>query len=135
MGKPIIMGRKTWDSLTLRPLPGRPNLIVTTDAHFSAPKARVFGGLDAALAAAQAIASNCNQDEICVIGGAALYEALIEQADRLYLTEVDASPDGDVYFPEFDETHFVEAERREYAKGVGDDYSYVLRRLDRIVRP
>ncbi len=101
LGKPIIMGRKTWDSLG-RPLPGRLNLVVTRQADLQLDGAEVFTSLASAVARAQAWAHEQGVDEVMLIGGAQLYTQSLPEADRLYLTRVALSPEGDAWFPEFD---------------------------------
>lgn len=96
VGKPVIMGRRTWESLGGRALPERPNIVLTTHAGFEAPGATVANGLEAALAAAG------EHEEVMVIGGAVVFDATIHLADRLYLTVVDAEFEGDTWFPVFD---------------------------------
>jgi dihydrofolate reductase len=130
MGKPVIMGRKTWASIG-RPLPGRPNLIVTRDASFKAEGASVWSNLDVAIATARAMATTSGQDEVCVIGGGELYAQTIECADRLYLTEVEAAPKGDVLFPLFNEHDWHESAREVFVAGPKDDHAFCLRVLDR----
>ena len=95
MGKPVLMGRRTWDSLPKKPLPGRQNLILTRDADFKADGAWVYTDIDAMLAAARAMAKAGGVGDVCVIGGAQLYNAVLPQADRIILTEVNLAPDGD----------------------------------------
>jgi dihydrofolate reductase len=130
MGKPIIMGRKTWASIG-RPLPGRPNLVVTRDANFKAQGASVWSNLDVAIAAAYAMADAAHMDEVCVIGGGELYAQTIACADRLYLTDVDAAPKGDAFFPALDMADWVETSRAAFAAGAKDDHAFVMRILDR----
>ncbi|WPN23451.1 dihydrofolate reductase [Pseudomonas marginalis] len=101
LGKPIIMGRKTWDSLG-RPLPGRLNLVVSRQTDLALEGAEVFPSLDAAIERAEAWALEQGVDELMLIGGAQLYAQGLEQADRLYLTRVALSPEGDAWFPQFD---------------------------------
>jgi dihydrofolate reductase len=101
LGKPIIMGRKTWDSLG-RPLPGRLNIVVSRQADLRLEGAEVYSSLEAAVVRAQEWALEQGVDEVMLIGGAQLYAQGMEQADRLYLTRVALSPDGDAWFPEFD---------------------------------
>ncbi|MBD8740638.1 dihydrofolate reductase [Pseudomonas fluorescens] len=101
LGKPIIMGRKTWDSLG-RPLPGRLNLVVSRQTDLVLEGAEVFPSLDAAVERAEEWAKAQGVDELMLIGGAQLYAQGLEQADRLYLTRVALSPEGDAWFPEFD---------------------------------
>jgi dihydrofolate reductase len=105
LGKPIIMGRKTWDSLG-RPLPGRLNLVVSRQPGLQLPGAEVFASLDAAIERAEAWAHEQGADEVMLIGGAQLYELSLAQADRLYLTRVALQPEGDAWFPEFDENQW-----------------------------
>lgn len=101
LGKPIIMGRKTWDSLG-RPLPGRLNLVVSRQTDLALEGAEVFPSLEAAVERAEAWALEQGVDELMLIGGAQLYAQGLEQAHRLYLTRVALSPEGDAWFPEFD---------------------------------
>jgi dihydrofolate reductase len=99
MGKPVIMGRRTFEGLG-KPLAGRTNIVVTRDPSFAAAGVTVAGGVDPALAAGRAAAGDGN--EIMVIGGGSLYAALIGRADRLYISHVDAAPEGDTFFPPID---------------------------------
>lgn len=101
LGKPIIMGRKTWDSLG-RPLPGRLNLVVTRQADLQLEGAEVFTSLESAVARAEEWALEQGVAEVMLIGGAQLYAQGLAEADRLYLTRVALSPEGDAWFPEFD---------------------------------
>ncbi|MHA6491992.1 dihydrofolate reductase [Pseudomonas borbori] len=105
LGKPIIMGRKTWDSLG-RPLPGRLNLVVSRQPGLQLEGAEVFASLQQALLRADAWAREQGVDELMLIGGAQLYEQGLEQADRLYLTRVELSPAGDAWFPEVNEAQW-----------------------------
>jgi len=102
LGKPIIMGRKTWDSLG-RPLPGRLNIVVSRQADLLLEGAEVFSSLEAAVVRAEEWAKAQGVDELMLIGGAQLYAQGLAQADRLYLTRVALSPEGDAWFPEFDQ--------------------------------
>lgn len=99
LGKPLLMGRKTWESLPRKPLPHRPALVLSRTASGPLAGAWVFASLDTARAAATAMAIARGVDEIFVIGGAALYQQCLDLADRLYLTEVEAAPAGDVFAP------------------------------------
>ena len=101
LGKPIIMGRKTWDSLG-RPLPGRLNIVVSRQSDLQLEGAEVYPSLEAAVARAQEWALEQGVDELMLIGGAQLYTQGLAHADRLYLTRVALSPEGDAWFPEFD---------------------------------
>lgn len=106
LGKPIIMGRKTWDSLG-RPLPGRLNIVVTRQAGLQLEGAEVFTSLEAAVQRAEEWATEQGVGEVMLIGGAQLYAQGLAQADRLYLTRVALSPEGDAWFPEFDLTDWT----------------------------
>ena len=103
-GKPIIMGRKTWESLRRRPLPNRLNIVVTRQADFKAEGAEVFSSLDEAIKRADQWAVSQAVDEIMLIGGAQLYTLALEVGcvDKLYLTRVHLSPEGDAFFPKVD---------------------------------
>lgn len=130
LGKPVVMGRKTFQSIG-RPLPGRPNLVITRDAGFDAPGIRVFSGLDPALAAARAMAAEAGVPEVCVIGGAEIYAQALPLAARIQLTRVDLAPDGDAVFPEPDPAVWVEVAREDVAAGPGDDCGFSLVTLER----
>jgi dihydrofolate reductase len=104
MGKPIVMGRKTWESLG-RPLPGRRNIVITRNADYRAEGAAVAHDLNAAIAVAG------DAPEICVIGGAEIYAQALPRAHRLYLTEVHGAPAGDTFFPAFDRGAWREVSR------------------------
>lgn len=127
MGKPVIMGRKTWESLPRKPLPGRPNIVVTSNRKFKAEGAEVTDDLGQALMLARKHAAKLNVDEISVIGGAQIYEALLGKADRIYLTEVHFAPEGDALF-DLDRSHWREVSRERRTKLPQDsaDYSFVL---------
>ncbi|HEX4535243.1 MAG TPA: dihydrofolate reductase [Rhizomicrobium sp.] len=109
MGKPIIMGRKTWESLPKKPLPGRTNIVVTRDARFAGDGAVVVHSLDDAIAAA----NRETPEEIAIIGGAQIYEEALPQADRIYLTQVHAAVAGDAWFA-FDRAQWREASREDH---------------------
>ena len=120
MGHPILMGRRTWESLG-RPLPGRRNLVVTRDATYQPEGAEVFIDPEAAIAAA------AGAERLFVIGGAQLYTTLFPRADRLELTEVWADVPGDAHFPLFDRSDFIE-ERRDARTADADnefDFDFV----------
>jgi dihydrofolate reductase len=101
MGKPIVMGRKTYDSIG-RPLPGRTNIVITRDPAWHAPGVEVAQSLEAALALGKKACEAAGAEEIMVIGGEQIYRMCIENADRLYLTQVDAEVEGDAFFPGID---------------------------------
>ena len=126
-GKPVIMGRKTWDSLG-KPLPGRTNIVITRQADFQAEGAKVVATLDEAVTLAENVAFIEGQDEAVVMGGAEIYALAMPQADRLYLTEVHAEVDGDTWFPEYDTSEWKEIGREDFpAEGPNPyDYSFVV---------
>lgn len=130
MGKPVLMGRKTWESLPKKPLPGRQNLILTRDANFKADGAWLYTDLAAMLAAARAMAEASGAEEVCVIGGAQLYEAVLAQADRIILTEVNLKPQGDAHLA-LDLSRWRDVSREDVAAGPNDDADFVVRVLER----
>lgn len=131
LGKPVIMGRKTWDSLPRKPLPGRMNLVLSMDGSFEPEQAVVCESFLEAVQMAREQAQEDGVDEVCVIGGRALFEMALPKAKRLYLTEVDASPEGDVTFPAFDESAWTEVRRQAYPADEGDDHAFTFRVLER----
>lgn len=130
LGNPILMGRKTWDSLG-KALPGRANLVLTRDASLRPEGAWAFAGLDVLLAAGRAMARARGARDVCVIGGGALYAQTLPLADRLILTEVESRPEGDAWFPAFDEARFQEVSRTPLPQGPKDDHAACIRVLDR----
>nr|WP_221212374.1 dihydrofolate reductase [Brevundimonas lenta] len=135
IGKPCIMGRKTWESLPLKPLPGRLNVVLTRDEGYGeqgeARGALVCRTLDEAIEIAREQAEDDGATEICIIGGAGLFEAALPRAKRLYVTEVDAEPEGDVLFPAFDEDAWTEVSSEGHSAGEKDDHAFVFRVLER----
>jgi len=132
---PVIMGRKTWESLPKRPLPGRINIVVTRDGSYEENKlsrgALICERFDEAVQIAREQAEEDGAEEVCVIGGASLFELALPKARRIYLTEVEAEVEGDVRFPPFDEAGWREVRREAYPAGEGDDYPFVFRVLER----
>lgn len=131
MGKPVLMGRKTWESLPKRPLPGRENLVLTRDGAYAAEGARIYSDVAAMLAAGRAIAQASGADEVCVIGGAQLYGAVLPQAERIVLTEVDLMPEGDARL-DLDLSRWREVSREAVPRGPNDDANFVVRVLERV---
>ncbi len=125
MGCPVIMGRKTWDSLParFRPLPGRRNLVVTRNGGWHAEGAERADSLDEALALAAGAA------KVFVIGGAELYALALPQADELVLTEIDAELDGDVFFPDWPRERFALAASEPHVSdsGIGYRFNHYIR--------
>jgi dihydrofolate reductase len=126
MGKPVVMGRKTFESLR-RPLPGRTNIVITRNADFQAAGAVVATSFEAARSVALGDALRRFATEIVVIGGAEIYAQWMAVADRLEVTEVHGRPDGDTFFPPIDPAEWEEVARAPQAKAEGDmaDFSYV----------
>lgn len=130
MGKPLIMGRRTFDSIG-RPLPGRVTVVVTHSPHWSAEGVLVAHDVDEAVVMATRAAAELNVDEIMVAGGAQIYEALLPLAGRIYLTEVDADIAGDTWFPALDPAEWREIAVEEVEPGPGDSCGYRFRLLER----
>ena len=131
MGKPMIMGRRTFASLG-KPLDGRDNLVVTRDASFKAEGAEIFPTLESAIARAREHDQTRGVDEIAIIGGADIYRQILPVADRIYWTQVEANVDGDTCFPEFDRTNWRESACEPIPQGPKDDHPATLITLDRI---
>ena len=128
IGKPVIMGRKTFESLR-RPLSNRTNIVITRDAAYRAPGAIVTTSAADAGAVARGDALRRSAAEIAVIGGAEIYRQWLDRADRLEITEVHARPDGDTHF-DIDQAQWDETSRVRHPAGPDDsaDYSYVTYR-------
>ncbi len=126
MGKPVIMGRKTWESLPKRPLPGRHNIVITRDASYTAEGASIVMSAEAALEVAG------GADEIAVIGGAEIFALFLPMADRIYLTEADLWVVGDTLFPNLDPGAWRESSRERHPQGPKDSAAFTLRVLDRV---
>ena len=131
MGKPVIMGRRTFASLP-KVLDGRLNIVVTRDPAFGAEGALVVPDIGAALAAAHENATATGADEIMVIGGADIYAQVLAQADRIYWTEVNAEPEGDTCFPALDRSQWAEVARQAIPRGPKDDFDAELITLERV---
>lgn len=125
MGKPIIMGRKTWESLG-RPLPGRHNIVITRNQAYQAEGATVTHSVEEALEAA------AGDDEVMVIGGAAIYRLFLPLAQQLYLTRVDAEvSDADTWFPELDESDWIVLEEQRFNADEKNESGFRIQRLQR----
>ena len=125
MGKPILMGRKTHESIG-RPLPGRTNIVITRDSGYRAAGCVVVNSIDAALEAAG------EQDEIMVIGGAEFYRQVLPRTDTIYLTRIHESFDGDTCFPGLNAADWCEVERSDHAADSKNPHDYSFIRLDRM---
>jgi dihydrofolate reductase len=127
MGKPIIMGRKTFESIG-KPLPGRLNIVISRDASFTAQGIKVVMSLPEAIELAESQALIDGVDEAMIIGGAQIYALALPEAERLYITQVHADIEGDAYFPEFNRSQWTELGREDFsAQGPNPyDYSFIV---------
>lgn len=130
LGKPVLMGRVTWESLPF-PLPGRPNLVLTNNKNYLAEGAEIFNSADKMIARGYELAGQMNVDEVMLIGGAKLYASQMKYCDRLYVSEVNATIEGDVYFPEIDTNTWKLASETEFSKDLKDDYSFKVQVFER----
>jgi dihydrofolate reductase len=125
LGKPIVMGRKTYESFGGRPLPQRQNIVVTRDRGYASEGITVVHDIDAALEAAG------EAEEVMVIGGASFYAQMLARADRLYITYVHTVIDGDAWFPHFNPDHWRERERSEQAADDKNPFAHTFVILER----
>lgn len=128
MGKPVVMGRKTWESLPRKPLPGRRNIVITRQRGF-APE-----GAEVAATPEEALALCGDAPEVAVIGGGEIYRLFWPLVDRLYLTEVDLEVEGDTHFPAFSPAEWREVGREVHPRGERDSAAFTLRILDRMTK-
>jgi len=119
LGHPVIMGRRTWESLG-KPLPGRENVVISRRSGFEAPGASVASSLEAAIALC------AGEPAVFVIGGAEIYAAALALADGLVLTEIDAEYPGDTYFPRWDRTAWRATQKETHATADGLRFAFVL---------
>lgn len=124
MGKPIVMGRKTWESIG-KPLPGRHNIVITRQAGFAVPGVTVVASLDDALLAAGDV------PEVCIIGGAEIYRLALPRTDLIHLTRVQAVVDADTYFPELGAGEWAEVLVEKHAADEKHSFAYSFVELRR----
>lgn len=129
-GRPMVMGRKTFDSIG-KPLPGRETIVVTRDQAFARDGVHVVRSIDDALALGASRAQAMGVDEIMVIGGGELYRATLDRADRIVLSEVDLAPEGDAFFPELDMSQWREVARKTPPRTEKDEAAFTVRILER----
>jgi len=131
MGKPVIMGRKTFESIK-HPFPGRTNIIVTRNTDFTVKGAIVVNTLEDAIKKAKEVASDTDSDEIMIAGGSEIYKIAMPFCNRMYLNEIHCTVDGDTNFPDFSLNEWKETFRERHGAEEGDtaDYSIVI--FDRI---
>ena len=125
LGHPLLMGRRTWESLPRQPLPGRRNIVVTRQVGYDAPGAELAADVDAALA-------RVADGELMVIGGAQIFEALMPRADRLYLTWVEGDFAGDTWFPPFDPGEWQETQSETHEPDERNPHRMRFVTLDRV---
>lgn len=133
IGKPIIMGRKTFQSIG-KPLPGRDNIVVTRDSSFAAAGVTVVASLAAAITAARACAAASGAGEIMIAGGGEIYRQALPLASRLYLTRIKSSPAGDAHFPLPTEAEWRLVEEREIPRGERDTAAATAQVFDRVAQ-
>lgn len=130
MGACIIMGRKTWESIG-RPLPGRTNIVLTSNSTFTAEGATIVSSFEQAIEVAGEVSANTGVDEAFIIGGAALYNIALPLAQRIHLTRVHASVEGDTKLLEFDESDWVEESKEGFAKSESNEFDFSICVLNR----
>lgn len=132
MGKPIVMGRKTWESFKKGALPGRDNIVLTRAWDFEAKDAWLFASLGPALACARSLAYARGVDEICVIGGEEIYRLALPLAQRIHLTDIEADVAGDAFFPDLDPVDWGQVSETVAPAGAADDHPMRFRVLERL---
>ncbi len=125
MGKPIIMGRLTFESFGAKPLPGRRNIIISRNPSYTADGIEVYTSLEDALQSTQ------NNEETMIIGGMSLYKQALPLADRLYMTLIHANVEGDAWFPEFDLHEWQETARNDFPADEKNPHAYSFITLDK----
>ncbi|MEP3234099.1 MAG: dihydrofolate reductase [Hyphomicrobiales bacterium] len=126
MGKPIIMGRRTFESVG-KALPGRLNIVISRSTDLTLEGAEVVATLDEALE----VATNTGTDEIMITGGGQIYALMMDRADKLYITEVDAEPEGDTVFPEIDLANWIKVHEEDVPRGEKDSAETIYRIFER----
>jgi len=122
MGKPLVMGRKTFESVGSKPLPGRPHVIVSRSQQIEMPGVETVASLDEALRRAKELAVDAGVDEVCVVGGGEIYRQALGLADVLHVTHVETAVDGDTSFPAIDPEIFERVEETRVPAGEKDNY-------------
>lgn len=131
MGKPVIMGRKTYESLPGGALKGRTNIVLTKDRRYEGRGILVVEDFAEAVQIGREQAADDGAEEVCVIGGASVFELALPRARRLYLTEVEADVEGDVVLPPIDESQWREVRRERHEASDVDQYAFTFRVLER----
>ena len=128
LGKPIIMGRKTFESFGAKALPGRTNIVITRDHSYKADDCIVVHSVDEAISAAGDV------EEVMIIGGASFYEQMLPRADRLYITFVHTKLDGDAWFPEWNESDWRQIERIDHGADEKNPHAHSFVILERVFK-
>lgn len=124
LGKPVVMGRKTYESIG-RALPGRPNIVITTNSAYSLPDATVVSSPEAAIEHASALESQ--SDEVMIIGGGTIYQAFLNKADTLHLTFIELAVEGDTQFPDYEaQSHWEEISREAHTADEKNPHDYTF---------
>ncbi|RCL44946.1 MAG: dihydrofolate reductase [Candidatus Thioglobus sp.] len=126
LGAPVLMGRKTWESLKIHPLPGRKNIIITRDPDFTAEGAEIVHSIT------QGLAQVADSDKVFIIGGATIYEQLIDAVDELFITQVDADISGDRYFPQINQQDWLLDSAQAYPADEKNPYDMVFTHYSRV---
>lgn len=130
LGKPVLMGRVTWEGLPF-PLPGRPNLVLTRNSDYQDERAEIFTTPEAMISRGYELAGELDVSEIMVIGGANIYASFLPFCQRMYITEVDVELDGDALFPSFDPKDWILTSETAYPQTDKDEYPFAVRIYDR----
>ncbi len=130
LGKPIIMGRKQFETVG-KPLPGRTNILVTRQSGYQPEGVDVVASVEQALEKAMAVAQGDGVEEVMIIGGGDIYAQLIDRADRLYISHVDLAPRGDVYFPPIDPTQWTVVDLPQVEPYPADEATYRVKVYER----
>ena len=130
MGKPLIMGRKTFESLG-KPLPGRPHIIITRDKDYTYPGCHIVHDRQSAITRAENLLLIDGGGEVVVIGGAEIYGLMLPKMDRMYLTEVREDVPGDAFFPEYNSDEWQEVAREDFSAEPPNEYDYSFVAYDR----
>jgi dihydrofolate reductase len=134
LGKPVIMGRRTFESLG-RVLDHRVNIVLSRDPAYVAPGAVMANSLKAGIEEAHRAAEAAGVDEVMVIGGEEIFREILPAARRIYLTEVHASPEADTWFPQWDRSQWREVSREKHAPGPKDEHAFSFVLLERASKP
>ena len=130
MGKPMIMGRKTFQSIG-KPLPGRETIVLTRDPGFATQGAHVARSWEEALAQGLSLADRMGANAVAIAGGAEIYALALPHVQTIYLTQVHAAPEGDAVFPAFDRSLFRETYRADHPKGADNEHPFTFIDLER----